>query len=165
MTQVSRNHLLIKLILPFLFGNDYQYSGGWRRSLGDTNPLEVRFEHLGLKYLWKEHASICQLYKSSESVGRFCWIIENCCISKRFLQLVWFAQVANFILGIFENGFFEVSELICCGAPKIRDPARLPFTLWSSKFSELRPDFPETVSREDGLANGPSLLEAMENLW
>lgn len=37
-------------------------SRGWRRSLGDTNPVEV----------------------------------------------------ANFILGLFENGFFEVSELICC---------------------------------------------------
>lgn len=24
------------------------------------------------------------------------------------------SQVANFILGLFENGFFEVSELICC---------------------------------------------------
>lgn len=35
---------------------------GWRRSLGDTNPLEI----------------------------------------------------ANFVLGLFENGFFEVSELICC---------------------------------------------------
>ena len=106
------------------------------------------------------------------------------------------SQVANFILGLFENGFFEVSELICCmelralwawGRMKwlglfvlwkkpwgiMGSPQELSIIDWYeaehdwiSKLEEppelptVRPDFPETLSREDWPPNGPCLLEA-----